>query len=419
MSLLLKKIINNLTKTIFIVFLILPLGCSSSIKFGREENNSSVSSIDMHVRVLLEENIHTVLMKIDEPVFVKNSGLKIVALVNKGNSLSIKEKGNELSLSVADKNYISGSFLITPKSDRGSITYNDIKTRGGLKIIRTGNSIDVINLLSLEEYLKGVITYEMPTGVGDNYFEALKSFAVCARTFTLMKLNENKQYFDVYPDTRNQVYGGIERENALSSRAVDETKGMILSYDGKPCTIYYSAACGGHTEKVQNVFSSEAIPYLQGVKDGDPPYCSIANNFNWVERYPEKVFINRLIEAGLINESDYSIYDIKVKDRFNSGRVEDLSISLRSRAGERKEITLHGNSIRSIIRTADNQGVLRSTMFDIHYDITGDVIISGTGNGHGVGYCQWGAIYQSLHGKDYLNILEHYFPGTSITRLYD
>ena len=84
-----------------------------------------------------------------------------------------------------------------------------------------------------------------------------------------------------------------------------------------------------------------------------------------------------------------------------------------------KEIILRGNRIRSIIRRA-NGGILRSTMIDIEMDDDKNIKINGKGNGHGVGLCQWGAIYLSREGTDYKEILSHYFPGTEIKPiLYD
>jgi stage II sporulation protein D len=247
--------------------------------------------------------------------------------------------------------------------------------------------------------------------------EALKAFAICARTYAVNKLKSSNGVFDIYIDTRDQVYSGEDSEKRLANRAVDETAGMILTYNNAPAKVFYHAACGGYTENAKYVFGLKNIPYLQGVKDGDPPNCSIANNFNWVEKYPENVFIERLRALTFIGNNQFSLKDVSIKSRDESGRVSLLEITLLSDDNEEKTIRLEGNKIRSTIRTANNSDILRSTMFDISVDDDKTVTITGKGNGHGVGLCQWGAIHQSIDGKDYRDILSFYFPGTEVGRL--
>ena len=148
-------------------------------------------------------------------------------------------------------------------------------------------------------------------------------------------------------------------------------------------------------------------------------YCSISPSFNWTETYPEDVFISRLRNAGLVDSDYYRIDAIEIVSRFESGRVNELRIDLLSSTGERKSISIFGNNIRSIIRTANNKSILKSNWFDINVDENKNVIITGKGYGHGVGFCQWGAINQSKLGYDFKEILFHYFPGTKISYLND
>lgn len=87
--------------------------------------------------------------------------------------------------------------------------------------------------------------------------------------------------------------------------------------------------------------------------------------------------------------------------------------------GDEKSVLLYGNGMRTIIRSGDGKSILRSTLFDIKTDANKNVIINGSGSGHGVGMCQWGAIGQSKENIDYKKILNHYFPGTVIKNIYD
>ncbi|WP_407931409.1 SpoIID/LytB domain-containing protein, partial [Ignavibacterium album] len=295
---------------------------------------------------------------------------------------------------------------------------NNKKYRGRIKFINIGGQVKVINQIGLEDYLKGVMTKEMPVGNGNENFEALKAFAIAARTYALNKIYSSQTYFDLLPDVRDQVYGGVESEHALSNKAVDETRGMILTYKDAPAIVFYHSTCGGYTESAVNVFTKVDPEYLRSVKDGDIAYCSISPNFNWRETLTEKEFIKRLADAKLTTNNDYSIEKFIIKSRFPSGRINELEIYLKNK-NDIKPVSIFGNQIRSIIKNQSGNGILRSNNFIIEITSDRNIVITGKGSGHGVGLCQWGAIAQSKSGKNYREILSHYFPGTEIKRLND
>lgn len=395
-------------------------GCSSSSKFtSRGDNNipgRNSSSPDINaIRVLMSNPSNNFTWTAESSVTISIDD-KVTAVVNTGNKIDISSDGNDVNLMVYGRSFSGKVINFLPREDK--IKFNGHSYRGTIKVFAENNLLSIVNSLSLEDYLKGVLPLEMPTGNNNENYEALKAFAICARTYSLNKLSENKNTFDVYIDTRDQVYGGIESEKEITNKAVDETRDDILTYKGKPAITFYSAACGGHTENVKNVFSSNGsdLPYLTGVKDGDEPYCSIAPNFEWTEKYTDETFIGRLKTAGLIDNVNYKIGNIEIASRFESGRVNELRITLKSNDGDDKVVSLFGNNIRSAIRTSDNKGILRSNLFDISFDDS-NVTISGKGNGHGVGLCQWGSIYLSRNGWNYRDILVHYFPGTQIAKI--
>ncbi len=232
------------------------------------------------------------------------------------------------------------------------------------------------------------------------------------------KLSEGRLLFDIYADTRDQVFGGSGKGNQLSDKAVDETKGMILTYDGNPAIIYYHSTCGGMTENVKNVFGKKDLPYLRGIKDGDIAYCKESPRFSWEENYSPRTFINRLYNAKLITDTNYELKKIHIASRFESGRINELQILLNDKKNNPKMLSIYGNGIRSIIRNSDNSSILRSTACNITFNGS-NITITGNGFGHGVGLCQWGSMYLSAHGKNYEQILSHYYPGTTITLLDD
>jgi stage II sporulation protein D len=398
------------------------ISCSSTKRFTSDED---ITEIEMSrekikpdassVRILLDEKPEALYITIQSKVYLY-SGENKIAEVNEGNVLECFNNSGKVSLNINRKNFSSEYFLLQPA--RGNtIKYNGKSYRGRLQIIVEGKTVELINFVELENYLKGVIAKEMPLGNGDENFEALKAMSVCARTYTLMEINKGNIFYDIYSDTRDQVYGGFTAEEEISNKAVLETKGKVLKYDGQLAKIYYHSTCGGLSEDAENVFPQQNHPYLRSVVDGSEPYCRISSRYEWTETYSENQFIDKLYNAGVISSINYDVDDIFVSSRFESGRVNELEIILNGQSGI-EEILLYGNEIRSKIRTTETNKLLWSTLFEVEKSES-EIILKGKGFGHGVGMCQWGAIGQSRQGRSYKQILSHYFPGTETGTLND
>jgi SpoIID/LytB domain protein len=153
--------------------------------------------------------------------------------------------------------------------------------RGALEVVPTGSNagyLNAINAVALDQYVKGVIPNESPPSWP---MAALRAQAVAARSFALTgKVDGNG--FDLYDDTRSQVYDGIASEAARANRAADETKGEVVRYAGEVAQTFFSACSGGHTESVQNVFFGPPVPYLVGVRDPYDHYCPL---HTWTLRF--------------------------------------------------------------------------------------------------------------------------------------
>lgn len=404
----------NKSLTVFFSIIIFCMGCTGSRISTEKDKEAEVEHISDEIRLLVDENIFEKEILVEIPSYIYVEQEKAIP-VNPGEKLFFSTRNNGLSLFAHNQEFEAPYFQLYPQDTTQFLKYNGMRLRGGLKIVNDSSSVSVINTIDLESYLKGVVPKEMPMGKGEEYFQALKAFAICARTYSLNKKNSNENHFDVYIDVRDQVYGGVDAETSISNRAVDETRGIILTYNKKPAIVFYHSTCGGKTEKVDNVFKVSSVEYLQGIEDGNPPYCSISPSFEWEEKYPQAIFIERLRNAGLIDSEYFLIDRIEIINRFESGRVNELRIELLSSTGEKKIVSLYANNIRSILRTADNKSILKSNWFDIYFDENKNVIITGKGYGHGVGFCQWGAINQSILGFSFTEILSHYFPGTKIS----
>lgn len=144
------------------------------------------------------------------------------------------------------------------------LRFNDKPYRGKIEVFaNTRGALTVVNVIDLEDYVRGVVPNELSPG-GYPAIEALKAQAIAARTYALRNRGQfASEGYDLLPTTRSQVYRGLSSEHPLSSRAVEETRGMIATYNGEPINALYTSTCGGRTEDSENIFN-DAVPYLRG-----------------------------------------------------------------------------------------------------------------------------------------------------------
>jgi len=254
----------------------------------------------------------------------------------------------------------------------------------------------VVNEVGLEDYLKSVV----PNELGPKAYpqiEALKAQAVAARTFAVRELDRNAVHgFDMYNDSRAQNYRGAGSEHELSSRAVDQTSGIIAVQDGKPILAMYSSTCGGRTEAYHNIFKGPPIPYLAGGVDCDD---SASPYHEWSET----------IRISDVRQSLDSYAGV--------GRLKDLEILRKSPAGrtismrfvgEGGDRVLEGNDLRFALGLRSNQ-IDKLEISRSQDGFVESIRVSGKGWGHGVGLCQTGAVTMARKGKEYDEILHHYY----------
>lgn len=329
--------------------------------------------------------------------------------------------------------------------------------RGCIKVERDADNFRLINCLSLEDYLRGVVPKELLC----NSLEAVKAQAVVARTYALARCFSNKTY-DVDCGTRSQVYGGASAEAAISDRAVAETMGLVLTYRDKLAnqTLYHSA-CGGKTENPLYVYGSYSEPYLvsvdcvdeQGIADcASSPYAS------WQASWSKDELGQEL--SQYFGKKLGSVVGLEVVEQGPSGRVAKLKVHFENDSA----MLLEYGAVRSALRFKDSAGNIRSlpsskftiteglfkspeaeithpkqtvpimgqvlnlieTEKDLEEEIadlrqpgkqSNYIVLSGQGWGHGVGMCQWGAMGMAKRGKDYRQILARYFVDTKIDSL--
>lgn len=367
-------------------------------------------------------------------------------------------------------------FTLEPGKDDAYLMVDGRRYRGEVEIrpAQTKQGITVIEILPMEEYLYGIIPWEISPAWP---VEAVKAQAVAARTYALYHIGKHKKDdFDICNTTDCQVYGGREAEDPRGNWAVDATRGMVVTYKNKLVPTFFHSSSGGYTENVENVWSGK-MDYLRAVPDYDQgsPY------FRWKTVFTPEEISKRLASAG---HNVGVIEGIKLSplrqgiedsaDRGISGRVKTMTF-----IGSQRAVTLSGNTVRQLFQ-------LNSTLFDVRLPepvkqqpapepskpaetkpalaksgsfaariqsilqeyqektqtrntntasvppaknvnpqtaATAVISFEGHGSGHGLGLSQWGAKAMAEQGPQddrtyYQQILKHYYQGVDITKWY-
>ncbi len=255
--------------------------------------------------------------------------------------------------------------------------------------------LDIIEYLSLEDYLYGVLPSEMSS---DWPLEALKAQAVASRTYAMKFINPARDY-DITNGAEMQVYNGTNKINSRIIEAVNSTRGEVLKYKGKLITAFFHACCGGHTASVKSAWGEDVIKPLYGVPD---PFCSASSHYRW-EYFLSSVDLLKFIQSQ--GSTALKIKSMKINQKDRSGRA--ASFRFTTDAGPK---VVQTTDLRKRFGTYE----FRSTYITRIASVKGGYELTGRGWGHGVGMCQEGAKYMAQKGKPYKKILRHYYPGAAI-----
>ncbi len=241
----------------------------------------------------------------------------------------------------------TGQVRVQARTSGGWVAWGPTKPEaarryhGGLRAVPTGRGFDLVNVVGLDAYIRGVVPREMPADWGDDAFAALVTQAVAARSYALSTMSPTATY-DVFDDDRSQVYGGVSAEDPRTTRAVTATRGTVVTYDGKVITTYFFSTSGGRTEDVQNVFrGGTPRPYLVSVPD---PFDEISPYHVW----PDPPSFS---PAGLGRRLglDGPVTQITVLRRGSSPRVLDARITTESGS----QTVLTGTTMRAKLGLRD------------------------------------------------------------------
>jgi len=309
------------------------------------------------------------------------------------------------------------------------IRWNGKTWRGAFKLFPgPRGGLTVALRVPLETYLLGVVPGEIG-GLTPDLVEAGRAQAIAARSYTLFYRGRRaSEGFDLYGTVEDQVYGPVESERPLATECVEQTRGRVALYDGMPIRANYCSTCGGISAEVWEAWPAAALPYLVSARDrtDGQDLCAGSTQYRWRERWTASEFLFDIERYGpaqglaIPSGGLGTLVDVRVESRSRSGRVWRLLVRT-----SRAEVGIPAYAVRATLRRGGAPGsILRSDLFkiDVRRDrATGralEVVASGAGAGHGVGLCQTGALGMARGGAKADRILEHYYPGVRLTRLY-
>ena len=312
----------------------------------------------------------------------------------------------------------------------------------------------LVNLVEIQEYLKGVVPNEMPIRFG---LEALKAQTIAARNYVLAPRTKAYEEFDVVDSVASQVYYGANTETDISTRAVIETDGVVALYDNEPILTLYSSTAGGYTESYANAFSdpnskifpSEHKPYLAAVPDEEefpklndedkarnfysqkvPSFDIESPYYRWQKEWAVGELEN-ILKKTLPAQSKTGFVTPEFKASDDLGTIKDIKVMRRGESGKAIEVELMTTKgcyriskelvIRRVFQkdgiSLPSANIIFEKNLDNYGNIT-DITVYGGGFGHGVGMSQYGAGYMATKLKQpYYNILRHYYTGICLGTL--
>ena len=288
---------------------------------------------------------------------------------------------------------------IEPAHRGGVVIINNRPFRGSIELKRQGAGIRVVNRLSVEDYVRGVLQME----TSDKWpAQALQAQAVISRTYALRNRGRHgRSGYDFCSKPHCQTYGGAAAERKTTDAAVKKTQGQVLvDRKKKLATTVYHSSCGGSTESAENVWEQGGQPYLRATRC---PWCKNSPRFHWVAKVPYALVDDRLRASGV------SIGDVRALGLLShtpSGRVYMVRVY-----GERGTKDIPANRFRNLI----DPGLIRSTNWSGVSKLNGHWQIHGQGWGHGVGLCQWGMKTLADKHRSYGQILRFYYHGTEVS----
>ena len=403
-------------------------------------------------RVRIGAYLSAALANADFAALTAATGLTLVLREASSTGYLVTVTGTDEILCAFD--YLSQPLGIRPY---GELTwFKQHKYYGGFEYNRvSGNNMNVINVVDLDHYVRGVVPEEMSASWPA---EALKAEAICAKCYAYnVSLNSRHKSagFDLCNTDDCQVYGGANKSTAATDAAVDAVSGIYVTYGGKVCQTYYHSTSGGFTEDAKNIWGTD-IPYLKAVED---TYLTVFNPYtytltidqistilqdkNFASKQVVDIYVSRYSAVGnaltlTFVESDGTVHNLSGNSartalnytKFSSGviRVGSHHYTITRNGSLYVNDAKLGQSLTESYAIGSGGTVSKVTVGSSQLQVmtgsglqtadaagNGDTYtIKGTGMGHNIGMSQWGAYAMAKRGFTYDEIIKFYFTGVTV-----
>ena len=383
---------------------------------------------------------------------------KIIEKVQPNDEIYVTNLENGLEFSLNGKSYKSSNFVVV--CPQGLLGIKGLLRKGvpalyhgAFEIVRSekGNGFYIVNIVEMQEYLKGVVPNEMPIRFG---LEALKAQAVAARNYVLTPRTQAYKDFSVVDSVASQVYYGANTEEDIATRAVMETDGIVALYDNQPILALYSSTAGGYTESYANAFSdpntkifpSPDKPYLRAIPDKSdfepldsdekaakfyetkiPSFDIDSPYYRWIKEWNIKE-LEDVLNTTLPVQSKTGFVSPEFKSGDKLGNIKGIVVMKRGASGKAMEVEIQTDKgcyrvakelvIRRVFQKDGISLPSANIVVTKEQDNYGNLVnirFFGGGFGHGVGMSQFGAGYMATKlNQAYYNILRHYYKGINL-----
>ena len=452
--------ILRILKTTHKVFLI------SIVSFCLAQTRTVSASIEPIINVLILKD-KKIRIRSDRSIPLTINGHRFSNKRIKGLTL-IKQNNRTTLLFDKNKQKIydlknEGKFVVS-SSDRRGIWVGQKRYGGKLKIFIRDNDIFVVNVLGIEKYLGSVVGSEMPAKWP---LEALKAQAIASRTYALKQ--KGNLLYDIDSTNKNQVYIGLEASTYKTTKAVNSTRSLVLTYKDKLINSLFHSSSAGMTENSQDVWKNK-YPYLTSVRDFDKNNPKLRWNKKFSKSQLKKLFprIGEIKEIEILNiTSTGRVKNVRIHGTFGTDQISGVNLrkrmNLKSTLVRFKFIENNDNKSRTdipkvlstnklenepfthIVRVGDTliiiadqydvsveeivalNNIKNSSLINVgqrllvprnslNSSFSSDrvLVVSGYGSGHGVGMSQWGAKYMANKGEKAKSILKHFYRGVEI-----
>jgi len=348
------------------------------------------------VRVLLTSKKSEIELKVKSGFTILTQNKKILQRKRRGAHLNFKIKNRQLVL--GEKELRVKRVRVIPRKD-GALQFGQNQYRGEAHLfIGSKGKLTLVNVVDLEDYLKSVVPGEVAAKWPK---EALKAQAVAARSYAAYHMKKNKLRSSDIQSPLAQNYRGIKKEHSKTSKAVDATRGQVLTFRGYLFPTFFHSTCGGLTELPQNVWTLDfKIPENRRCK-----YCKDSPHYQWNLSLTKSEIEKKFKEAGK------PLWGLKkiVPSRMSKSKKHITEITCVTASGKKR---FRINEFRRII----GFNIIKSSRFKTK-NKRDQIVFSGSGWGHGVGMCQWGARGMAKKRKKYKKILSHYYPKAKVKKV--